>query len=190
MSIRRKGIIRTAAVLAAAMMMALLAAGCGREKEPDEYMLRYSAVGEVFDTGELKAVCPVGWYKTDAYDLYKSTSKPVKNALVFVKGGESVAEDHPYIRMVLHGAEEEFDVPDPAEYDGSSDIAPFATGNDRWTGFTARVGNEPFVWLTTSSEKGTFEVWLWTHPDGVVSADLSDNDIHMILESLTVTKKK
>lgn len=177
-------------IAAAVLLIMLLAAGCGREKEElvDEYVYRYSSVGEIVDKGEIKAVCPKGWTNVDAYDYTVSVDEPADYIVEFVKGGASVADNKPFIRVVRHLTGDAWSVPKKDQFSDVSDVTPITAGTRTWKGFSGSVNGQRFVWLSTTSSDGyALEAQLWTHPEGEVSADINDTDVFKILESVEVT---
>ena len=182
-------------IAAAAVLVFLLAAGCGKDDGElvDEYVYRYSSVGEIVDTGDLKAVCPTGWTNVEAYDLTASVSEPVSYILEFVKGANSDAADKPFIRIVRHLSDEIWSTPSRDTYDDVFDVTPVTAGTRTWKGFGGYVNGQQFIWVSASDPEGyTLEAWLWTHPDGETQASFDDTDVGKILESVVaaVPEKK
>jgi len=178
--------------LAAAVLALILAlAACGKKEEPvDEYALAYSAAGEIIDTGVIKAVCPTGWTSVDAFDLNASDKEAVKDTVIFVKDGASVADNRPYIKIKVHGEGEEAAGPDRSIYPDAADITPFTAGSYTWKGFSASLDGQTFTWAGSESLGYPVEVYLWTHSGEEIHASINDSSVRLILESLTVTTEK
>ena len=172
-------------IMITALIMIFVLAACG-SAEVDEYAQKYEGHGEVIDTGVIKGVCPTGWNSVDAYDLTKSSSEPLENALLFVKSGTGVDEDRPYIKIVYHKANEEYEHPSAADYDNALTIDSISTGSYVFEGFTAWSAGQQFVVLEAEAEKGTIDVWLWMHSGEEVSAAPTESDVLMILDSLVI----
>ena len=175
---------------AAALAVILTFAACGQKEEPvDEYAIAYSAAGEIIDTGIIKAVCPNGWTSVDAYDLNVSDKEAVKDTVIFVKDGTSVADNRPYIKIVVHDEEEAVVSPDKAVYADAEDITPFTEGPYTWKGFTATLNGQSFTWALSESLGYPVEIYLWNHTGEEIHASINDSSVRLILESLTVTKE-
>ena len=162
-------------------------AACGKEETVDTYAAAYGSKGTIVDTGVIKAVCPSGWNSVDAFDITASADETASNAIIFVKGGTSVSEDKPYIRIEYYGEEEEVKFPSSSDYDNSQDAGSVYIGSNTWTGFTASVNNHSFACLKTAdSSGGTFVAYLWMHTGEEVQSSINDDDVKLILQSAAV----
>lgn len=172
------------------LIAVLLCAGCGRQYDEgeDSYAERYASSGTIVDSGAVKAVCPPGWNPVDAYDYKTSTKEPAKNILEFVKGGTSVSEGKPFIRIQSWDPEVQPVYPDRNLYAEVSELATFTAGSYTWDGFTGVIDGQRFAWLYSRSNQSSLEVWLFMHTGEEVEAYVTDSDVFMVLESIAVSK--
>ena len=177
--------------LAALMVLLLSVSGCqSKEEAADEYALRYASVGEIIDTGVIKAVCPTGWTNAEAYDLTKSTRETVNYILEYVKGGKSASENKPVLRIRYHTADEGAKPLSRDLYQDSYEVQTFTAGKYTWKGFSAVSGEERFAYVSTFSGEVFLEAWLFMHPDSEIKASLNDQDVYTVFESLIVAEPK
>lgn len=170
-------------VLAAILILA--AAGCGnKEAEPDAYTLRYQSVGEIIDTGELKAVCPKGWTSIDAYDFEQSSAGPVSYILEFVKGGASAADGVPFLRIVRRSSAAEYTGNNKDLYKEAYDVQPYSAGDYTWNGYSTEVNGQRITWLSTKAGEVFLEAWLYSPVEGENKAGLTDADVSAVFDSI------
>ena len=161
-------------------------AACGKDEAEDTYAAVYGKSGTIVDTGVIKAVCPDGWNSSDAFDITSSSSETDENTIVFVKDGTSVSEGKPYIKVTYYANDEDVKFPKSTDYDNSQDTGSVYIGSYTWNGFTASVSNHGFTCMKSTTDDGTFVMYLWMHTGEAVQSQISDEDVKLILQSLAV----
>lgn len=94
--------------------------------------------GEIYDTGELRALVPDGWAAFPIPDVFADEPDAVKTSCFhIIKGGVSDRDIHakPYIRLECLEPGVQIADPDPALEKNVEDVGPLNLGGYSWNGY-------------------------------------------------------
>ena len=139
--------------------------------------------GELFSSGIIRVVVPVGWMCFCGIDSEGVTSPKklhiYKDAQtefdIFSKAG---------LTICYYGKGEYFLSP-RFIYDNVQDLEPFECGKHQWNGYTCTSLGYPYTMLTATSDGATIYVMVLTE-NGEHQISLQDADVRSILESIEV----
>lgn len=189
---------RISALLMVMIMCAALLVGCGRDTPPEETQKpdgsqqdsvttgKPEVSGEVYDTGEFRALVPDGWAAFPILDAFAEESGTVDTScFVIIKGGESDLDmfSKPYVRIDYYGPDTMMMKPGSEWYENVEEVAPMQLGSHCWSGFTGEddYGKTAVLW----AEEGDiqYQAIIWLEADGE-KISLEDEDVRGILASV------
>ena len=144
-------------------------------------------MNEVLNALEFIVTLPEGWMAIPVMEPFgDNPNTPKGDCVKLCKGAESQLDmfTKPLIEITFYGKKQGV-MPPKFVYGNVVDLVPLATGDHTWTGFTARaLMNKELILLWEDTGEYQYQVVLW--PKGEEEAiGLQDNDVVMILESIS-----
>jgi len=201
---------RTLALLLALVMCLALLAGCGQDKkneeadkpaqsdqkdtdekpeekdEPKDETAEPDVKGEVYDTGEFKAVVPEGWAAFAIIDTFSENLDQIDSSCFnIIKDGKSDLDlfTNPYVRFDYYGPDITMMRPSSDWYENVEEVAPFTVGLHTWEGFTgdSGYGRMAILWAEEGDYQYQATVWLVAESETIT---LENEDVLAILGSV------
>ena len=152
--------------------------------------------GEIYDTGELRALVPDGWAAFPIPDVFADAPDAVKTSCFhIIKGGVSDRDIHakPYIRLECLEPGVQIADPDPALDKNVEDVGPLNLGGHSWNGYVFEdcfggygkpvIGKMAVLWTEAGSTRYEAVIRLeFNGQKGKIS--LEDDDVQAILASV------
>ena len=152
--------------------------------------------GEIYDTGELRALVPDGWAAFPIPDVFADEPDAVKTSCFhIIKGGVSDRDIHakPYIRLECLEPGVQIADPDPALEKNVEDVGPLNLGGYSWNGYVFEdcfggygkpvIGKMAVLWTEAGSTRYEAVIRLeFNGQKGKIS--LEDDDVQAILASV------
>ena len=194
-------------------MLMLSITACGGDDEPKETEINGNGkpgtsvstepdttaseiTGEIYDTGELRALVPDGWAAFPIPDVFADAPDAVKTSCFhIIKGGVSDRDIHakPYIRLECLEPDAQIADPDPALDKNVEDVGPLNLGGYSWNGYVFEdcfggygkpvVGKMAVLWTEAGSTR--YEAVIRLEFNGQKEKiSLEDDDVQAILASV------
>ena len=199
----RRTMKKLIAWLLAAMLLASMLAGCGKEgpslqedirqqsqtaaPEKPEEAPEEAPAGELYDAGNVVVLVPTGWKAFPDVDVFaeeEGTMNP--DVLNVSKGGQTEADlfTKPYVRINYFGPSIQMMEPDSDWYENVVDIEPFTAGEHEWIGFSCESLGTPLaiLWCEEGAVQYQATLTLGTGSDAISPEDA---DVRAILASVT-----
>ena len=152
--------------------------------------------GEIYDTGELRALVPDGWAAFPIPDVFADAPDAVKTSCFhIIKGGVSDRDIHakPYIRLECLEPDAQIADPDPALDKNVEDVGPLNLGGYSWNGYVFEdcfggygkpvIGKMAVLWTEAGSTR--YEAVIRLEFNGQKEKiSLEDDDVQAILASV------
>ena len=152
--------------------------------------------GEIYDTGELRALVPDGWAAFPIPDVFADEPDAVKTSCFhIIKGGVSDRDIHakPYIRLEYLEPGVQSTDPDPALEKNVEDVGPLNLGGYSWNGYVFEdcfggygkpvIGKMAVLWTEAGSTR--YEAVIRLEFNGQKEKiSLEDDDVQAILASV------
>lgn len=188
-----------ALILAAMMCMALLS-GCGKEEAAesdkvtshkatgsteDNVDTKPEIAGEMYDTGEFRALVPEGWQAFPVTDVFSEDNAVDTSCFHIIKDGTSDLDlfSKPYVRFDYYGSDTMMMKPDSSWYENVEDVAPMQLGEHSWSGFTGEDGYGKMAVLWAEEGDIQYQVTIWLEVENK-KITLEDTDVQAILASV------
>lgn len=130
---------RIPALLLVVALCAVMLVGCHGNGDPDGARDTNTEItGEIYDTGELRALVPDGWAAFPIPDVFADEPDAVKTSCFhIIKDGASDRDIHakPYIRLECLESGVQIADPDPALDKNLEDVGPLDLGGHSWSGY-------------------------------------------------------
>ena len=155
------------------------------EIEPEAAVPFEPVAGEMIDAGNIRAICPEGWFNYPVVDYFSEDSALDPDKLTFLRGTDDSLTNLPHIAIGFYGADNEL-MPyedQKAHYETAVDIAPFMIGEDVWEGIRYNLGDDVTEALISKVGVGAFAVLVRLEGAGEVIS-LTDADVQTILSSI------
>ncbi|MGI6076892.1 MAG: hypothetical protein ACOYCB_01840 [Fastidiosipilaceae bacterium] len=140
-----------------------------------------TAGGELIDAGNVRAVCPTGWFNLEVQNSDGDGLDP--NQLTFLKGAESASDlfNAASVMIVFHGMDNPvMDI--RSVYEDIEELEPFEAGGRTWEGFKGVSMGYQYALLNREGS-GEVQVMVLMENDNA-SIALDDPDFLTILETL------
>lgn len=183
-------------LMAFAMVTAMLA-GCegnvkpGETAKPDSSQTNTADAidpkvpGEIYDTGEFRALVPEGWKAFPITDVFSDENAADATCFNIIKGGTSDLDlfSKPYVRLDYYGPDTMMMKPSSEYYENVQEIAPLQLGSHIWNGFVGEdaYGKSAILWLEEGDIQ--YQAIIWLEVDNTVIS-LDDEDVQAILASV------
>ena len=205
--------IKKAFCILLSFMLMLSITACGGDDEPKETEINGNGkpdtsvstepdttaseiTGEIYDTGELRALVPDGWAAFPIPDVFADEPDAVKTSCFhIIKGGVSDRDIHakPYIRLECLEPGVQIADPDPALEKNVEDVGPLNLGGYSWNGYVFEdcfggygkpvVGKMAVLWTEAGSTR--YEAVIRLEFNGQKEKiSLEDDDVQAILASV------
>lgn len=152
--------------------------------------------GEIYDTGELRALVPDGWAAFPIPDVFADEPDAVKTSCFhIIKDGTSDRDIHakPYIRLERCEPDAQITDPDPAFYKNIEDVGPLDLGGHSWSGYVCEdcfggygkpvIGKMAVLWTGVGNVR--YEAVIRLEFNGQKEKiSLEDSDVQAILASV------
>ena len=143
--------------------------------------------GELADAGNIRAICPDGWFFVPVRDLFSDEAGALdSNKVRFMKGTDDDWASVPYIVITFLGLNRvKMPYSVQKEYYGSSatDIEPFMIGTDVWEGLTYNVGDMSVEAVISKVGVADFDVLIVLETGGK-TISFADADVQTILSTI------
>lgn len=188
------------ALLLAAAMCAAMLTGCGgddKSKEngkPDSGETGTSTTtnpakpevpGEMYDTGEFRALVPDGWAAFPITDVFSDDNAADTSCFNIIKDGTSDLDlfSKPYVRFDYYGPDTQMMKPSSEWYENVEEVAPMQLGSHSWSGFTGEdgYGKMAVLWAEEGDIQYQATIWLEVEDKKIT---LDDKDVQAILASV------
>ena len=205
--------IKKAFCILLSFMLMLSITACGGDDEPKETEINGNGkpgtsvstepdttaseiTGEIYDTGELRALVPDGWAAFPIPDVFADAPDAVKTSCFhIIKGGVSDRDIHakPYIRLECLEPDAQIADPDPALDKNVEDVGPLNLGGYSWNGYVFEdcfggygkpvIGKMAVLWTEAGSTR--YEAVIRLEFNGQKEKiSLEDDDVQAILASV------
>ena len=206
-------VIKKAFCILLSFMLMLSITACGGDDEPKETEKNDNGkpgtsvstepdttaseiTGEIYDTGELRALVPDGWAAFPIPDVFADEPDAVKTSCFYIiKGGVSDRDIHanPYIRLECLEPDAQIADPDPALDKNVEDVGPLNLGDHSWNGYVFEdcfggygkpvIGKMAVLWTEAGSTR--YEAVIRLEFNGQKEKiSLEDDDVQAILASV------
>ena len=206
-------VIKKAFCILLSFMLMLSITACGGDDEPKETEKNDNGkpgtsvstepdttaseiTGEIYDTGELRALVPDGWAAFPIPDVFADAPDAVKTSCFhIIKGGVSDRDIHakPYIRLECLEPGVQIADPDPALEKNVEDVGPLNLGGYSWNGYVFEdcfggygkpvIGKMAVLWTEAGSTR--YEAVIRLEFNGQKKKiSLEDDDVQAILASV------
>lgn len=152
--------------------------------------------GEIYDTGELRALVPDGWAAFPIPDVFADEPDTVKTSCFhIIKDGTSERDIHakPYIRLECLEPDAQIADPDPALDKNVEDVGPLNLGGYSWSGYVCEdcfggywkpvIGKMAVLWTEAGSTRYKAVIRLEFNGQKE-KISLEDDDVQAILASV------
>ncbi len=152
--------------------------------------------GEIYDTGELRALVPDGWAAFPIPDVFADEPDAVKTSCFhIIKDGISERDIHakPYIRLECLEPDAQIAEPDPTLDKNAEDVGPLVLGDHSWSGYVCEdcfggygkpvIGKMAVLW-TRVGNVGYEAVIRLEFNGQKEKISLEDSDVQAILASV------
>ena len=147
--------------------------------------IKYEDFGQIIDVGNIKAVCPEGWYNCPVSDTWSDDENAIdKNTLYFIKGANKDSDffTYPSIHIDYYG-DDNVIIDTRDTYTDVQDVNLNINGVE-WEGFTGKFGNY-LNGVLNVKDSGAICISLCLEASNG-SYTLNDEDVKAILGSVEV----
>ena len=141
--------------------------------------------GGVINAGNIRAICPEGWFSSPVTDYFAKNQTLDPDALLFLKGTDDSWASTPFVSIRFYGKDhvlmsyEE----QKGKYDSATDIEPFFIGADIWEGITYHIDAKAIEAVVSVRGRGAYEVIIRLEGAGE-AITFADADVQTILSSI------
>ena len=142
--------------------------------------------GEISDAGNIRAICPEGWFSVPVRDFFSDKDDALTPDKVrLIKGTDDDWAQVPYIVITFLGTNHRpMSLDEQKEYyDTTADLEPFMIGTDIWEGFSYAVGDSKVEAIIRKRNDPAFDV-LVILQDKEETISLTDADVQTILSTI------
>lgn len=192
------GCIRRKEIIAVFILCVILLAGCGEKTtdsekpkmETDTAVMETETVkpeipGEMYDTGEFRALVPEGWKAFPIMDVFSEDNAEDTSCFNIIKEGTSDLDlfSKPYVRLDYYGPDTMMMKPSSEYYENVQEVADMQLGTHSWTGFIGEdgYGKSAILWMEEGEIQCQAIIWLEVENKKIT---LEDADVQAILASV------
>ena len=142
--------------------------------------------GETIDAGDVRAVCPEGWFNSPVVDFFaEEPGTLATDKLTFLKGTDDSWSNTPFVSISFYGADRDaMPYEEQLDFYGEAVIMePFMIGEAVWEGLRYNVGDDAVEAVVSIQGVGAFNVLVRLEGDGE-TVTFEDADIQTILTSI------
>ena len=143
--------------------------------------------GKTVDAGNVRAVCPEGWYNLPARDVFSEEEGALDpDKLIFQKFSDEEYTNLPNVVISFYGVGETFmSYEEQLEYysENAKLLPPFMIGETVWEGLTYPLGDDVTEVLISKQGNGDMSVGIRLEGEGE-SIAITDADVQTILTSI------
>ena len=142
--------------------------------------------GQIIDAGNIRAVCPEGWYNLPVRDFFSDKQDALDlSALHFQKFSDDTLTNLPFVSIQYYGEDADF-MPFEEQmkyYDAAEYITPFTVGDTVWEGLIYSLGDNVVEATISHQGSGVISVLVRLEGSGKAIA-FTDDDLQTILTSI------
>ena len=141
--------------------------------------------GELIDAGNVRAICPEGWFNSPVSAFSNDPDETDPDALLFLKGTDDRWTNGPIVKINFYGVDHEImSLEDQMSYfETAVALTPFTIGENVWLGYSYDVGDSIVEAVLNQQGSGAVDILVRLEGDGQ-TITLADPDIQTIISTI------